>query len=109
MRVWVYPEKQYEDLGAERWEVEWHEVPGNWALMTDDQREECNPEGMVCRHQYFRGPKAEQQALKVAAKQCKHRASAFGCATVTRQVVDWYVEEDRVAEWTDVGETVYLP
>jgi len=34
--------------------------------------------------------------------------SAYGSATVTEQVVDWYVEEDRIAEWTNVGEPEYL-
>lgn len=109
MRVWVYPEKTHEELGAERWEVEWYEVPSNWALLTDEQREEYDYDRMPCMYKTFRGPGAEKKAQKFAKKMASHRANAYGCATVTRQVVDWYVEEDRVAEWANVGNPESYP
>lgn len=109
MRVWVFPEKVYEELGAERWEVEWWEVPANWALMSDDDRENYDPDRFPCCYETFRGAGAQKKAQRFAKRQASHRANAFGSATVTRQVVDWYVEEDRVAEWSNAGEPEYFP
>lgn len=109
MRVWVFPEKTYEDFGAERWEVEWYEVPENWALLTDEQKENYFPEDFPCQCRTFTGVGAERMARQFAKRQATHRANAFGCATVVRQVVDWYVEEDRIAEWSNVGDVEYVP
>jgi hypothetical protein len=30
---------------------------------------------------------------------------AFGAAYIQKQVVGWFVQEDRVGEWQDVGES----
>lgn len=109
MRVWVFPEKTYEDFGAERWEVEWQEVPSNWALLSDEQKEEYDYDRFQFYYQTFSGPGAERKARQFAKRQAKHRANAFGCATVTRQVVDWYVEEDRIAEWSNAGDSECYP
>lgn len=109
MRVWVFPEKTYEELGAERWEVEWYEVPDNWALLSEDEKDCFDHADFPCFSRSFRGLGAERKARQFAKKQSEHRANVFGAATVTRQVVDWYVEEDRVAEWSNVGETEYVP
>lgn len=107
MRVWVYPERTWEELGAERYVAEWYEVPKNWAVMSEEQRDAFDPASFPCVYEEFRGPKAKEQAVKCAKKAIRGRFNAFGDASVQKQVVDWYVEEDRVAEWVNAGEPEY--
>jgi hypothetical protein len=103
----IYPGyKTREELGAERWVAEAEMLPPTWALMSDEEKEEFDPYEFPREVYEFRGPKAQAQATKKA--KLLRRASAFGCARVQRQVVGWFVEEDRVAQWEDVGETEYV-
>lgn len=106
MRVWVWPERVWEEFGAERWVAEVEVVPERWAVMTEEEREDVDPGCFPVERFVFRGAKAQQQA-RAKAKRILYR-SAFGQARVQKQVVGWYVEEDRVAEWDDVGETEYV-
>lgn len=114
MRVWVYPEKTYEDLGAKRWQVEWYTVgaKAKARVASAEARgeiEDLDPDrDIVTNCKVF--PHAQKaKALKFAERMAVCEDSAYGCATVTEEVVDWYVEEDRVAEWTAVGEPIYVP
>lgn len=97
MQVWTYPEKRMEAFGAVRWDVEWWTAPEG----VEEPEDGWGPDnGLDCRHKAFTTePAAKRYAAKVAGE------SVFGCAAVTKQVVDWYVEEDRIAEWTNVGES----
>lgn len=105
MRVWVYPEKNYEELGAERYEVSWEEV-SKAARYKLDANEDIDPDlDIDYLYRSFRGADAKAKAMAYAYKTVGSGKTAYGCASVTRQVVDWYVEEDRVAEWADTPET----
>ena len=51
------------------------------------------------------------RSAKRAAKRAAQRRvddDFYGCPIVRKQIVDWYVEEDRIAEWADVGDPVYV-
>jgi hypothetical protein len=101
MRVFVYPEKTHEELGAERWQVEWHTAPRKWEGM--DEGEGPDPDCMISHYSAH----ATEKAAKAAAKR-RIKDDYYGCPVVTRQVVDWYVEEDRIAEWVNVGDEIYV-
>lgn len=106
MRAWLPIEKCYEELGSERYTAETEVVPDNWALMSEEEKEAVDLENFPTEVYEFRGAKALAQARR-KAKQLL-RVSAFGQARVQRQIVDWYVEEDRFAEWADVGDPEYI-
>lgn len=96
--VWVYPEKKYEQLGAVRWEVSWEEVRPSAV-----GKEDIDPDrDLVYRYAAY---KAKEAAMKKAKSLIDDFKTAFGAVTVTRQVVDWFVEEDRIAEWTDTSDS----
>lgn len=97
MRVWVYPEKTYEELGAVRWVAE-TELVKKASL----GKEECDPDVDI---EYVGASRKTYEAAKLAAeKMLRHDRIAYGAVRVQKQVVDWFVEEDRVAEWADVGD-----
>lgn len=132
--VFVYPEKTREPLGAERWECSWEQVKAsasrrNQMVKMNAKRKhereghagefgKCEVDG--CQHwrytdidpdsdidnyyQTFRGADARDKALEFAKKEVAKGKTAYGVVMVQRQVVDWYVEEDHVAEWRDAGE-----
>jgi hypothetical protein len=106
MQVWVYPEKVYQQLGDVRFEVEAYVVPQGWDTWTEDQRENFDPASHLCLHRYAA---TETEARKIARQMLKRDDLSFGSVIIQKQVVDWYVEEDRIAEWSDAGEPEYLP
>ena len=101
MMVWVYPEKTLEEFGAVRWEIEWQEVKPSAR-----GQEDIDPDLDLIWHQ--RHYKTEGAAKREARKIVNAYRTAYGTVTVMKQVVDWFVEEDRVAEWADVGEPIYI-
>lgn len=114
MRVFVYPEKTYEELGAKRWDVEWFVVTEKALRRVREAEEKGETEDIdpdrdvLCYHKPFPW-KAKGLAIAYAKKMAVCERSAYGSATVTPEVVDWYVEEDRIAEWTNAGEPIYVP
>lgn len=101
MRVWVYPEKVYEELGAERWSVQWYTAPRKWDGMEDGDGP--SPDEMVCHESHH----ATEHEARTAAR-ARVEDDYYGCPIVQREVVDWYVEEDRIAEWTSAGDPIYV-
>lgn len=97
MKVWTYPEKKYEDFGAIRWQVSWEEV----AAHAKGKDEIDYDEDIIYR---FANCNTKEVAMREARKIVDGYRTAFGSATVTRQVVDWFVEEDRIAEWVNTGD-----
>jgi hypothetical protein len=96
MQVWLYPEKRRETFGATRWVASWYVLragvdPESEWDPTFDTREIC------------RGFATKEAATQEARRAVDAGDTFFGTAEVRQQRVDWYVEEDRVAEWTDVG------
>ena len=114
MRVFVYPEKTMEEFGARRWEVEWFTVKAASLKRVQEaeakgEYDEIDPDSDIqCHVRHFK-PKGKGLALALAKRMAVCACSAYGSATVTEQAVDWYVEEDRIAEWVNVGEPEYLP
>jgi hypothetical protein len=129
--VFVYPEKTSEELGAVRWQAEWSEVSANAIRRNNMKRlnmkwkhEQAGHEGLLenCEHKgcesyhyseidpdgdidtYRRNFKGQKSALEFAQKEVNKGKTAYGSVMVYKQVVDWYVEEDRIAEWTTVGD-----
>lgn len=96
MRVFVYPEKTREELGAKRWQISWHElkdaVKDGAEINFDADLRERSPSF-----------KTETEARAAAARVLATGETFFGVVTLQEQAVDWFVEEDGVAEWTDVG------
>lgn len=96
-KVWVYPERKFEELGAERWHLSWEAVKPA-ALDKDDIDID---EDIVWLSVNY---KSKEAAIKRARKVVDSFTTAFGAVTVTRQVVDWFVEEDRIAEWANTSD-----
>ena len=105
MRVWVYPDKTYEELGASRWVCEWYTLPKGWKPEEGCEEDSPDPDVMVCNCTVHHTEKA---AIAAAKRRLKNGDDFYGNPIVRKQVVDWYVEEDRVAEWNDVGDPVYV-
>ena|SRR5690242_12173600 len=100
MRVWIYPEKTYGDLGAERWVCEWYELKPS-----AEGRDNIDPDSdLICK---ATAHKTKAAALKKARTVAKNPAYYYG-ASVVLQRVDWFVEEDRIAEWVNVGDAEYI-
>lgn len=96
MRVWTYPEKTMEELGARAWEVEWWTIRPGAKEDNDGDFDWDNDLESNCQRFKTRAA-AEKFAKSIAIK------SFFGVAQLQEQRVDWYVEEQRVAEWVNVG------
>lgn len=107
MKVLVYPRYVWEEFGAERYVAEWYELPPNWALMDESERENVDPSELPCVVKEFRGPGAKRKAEQRARRAIRSGMTAFGDASVEKQVVGWFVEEDRIARWEGVGEPEY--
>lgn len=108
MRVFVYREKTLEEFGAVRWQVEWQELTAaaRKRFAADPNYEHDHDRDEVSIYEVFQTERAAKARARKVLKECE---TVYGCATVTKQVVDWYVEEDRIAEWADVGEPIYFP
>jgi hypothetical protein len=96
-KVWVYPERTWEALGAVRYQVSWEEVKKS-AQGKDDIDPDLDIAYLVANF------KTKAAAMKYARKLVDGYRTAFGAATVTKQVVDWYVQEDGIAEWINNSE-----
>lgn len=101
MRVWVYPERAFEELGAERYQVSWEELKPS-ARKRIDAGEDCDLDSDL--NYRVASYREKSDALKFAESLVKEGRPWFGEATVTRQVVGWFVEDDNVAEWQDTSE-----
>ncbi len=100
MKVWVYPEKRFEEFGAERWTCEWQELKESAkGKAQDDIDFDSDLITRITAH------KTKDAALKKARSVAGN--SFFG-ASVMLQRVDWFVEKDRIAEWVNVGEAEYV-
>jgi len=103
MKVLVldYPTRRYEDLGAERFEVEWIETKDG---RRDKPEEDFDPDVDTVTHcLYF---KTRTAALKHAKEIFDDRGEflTWGVVTVTRQAVEFFDEDHGYAEWRNVGD-----
>lgn len=103
MKVFVWPEKTREELGSERWDVEWYELrPEKRNADTTQENDDFDYDrDLIIRHLAVQ---TKGDAIAAANRILESGASFFGAIAVQKQVVDWYVEEDRIAEWAYVGD-----
>lgn len=103
-RVLVYSESRkgapvFATLGARRWECEWFELtPGAKRRYAEPDYEHDHDRDEVCRVSVHATKDAAVDAARRVVKD-----SVYGCAIVQEHVLDWFVEEDRVADWEPVG------
>ena len=98
MRVFVYPEKDYVEFGTTRWTVSWEQLKSS----ADKKQGDDIDFDMDIEHM-FSVYATEEKARAGAKKILAEGKPFFGAVTLTKQVVDWFVEEDKVAEWRDCG------
>lgn len=98
VRVLLYPEKIYAQLGDVR-----------YLLSTEVVRPECIGKDeididsdLITKSWAFT---SEEKARERAATILERDDLAFGAVTLQKQIVDWFVQEDNVAEWSDAGES----
>lgn len=100
MKVRIYPGATIAEFGAIRFECSW-EVVRVGADLND-----CDPDAdilhLALAFETIEAARDHARILLITD------VTAFGQVTIQKQVVDWFVEEDRVAEWADVGEPEYL-
>lgn len=99
LKVFVYPEKTRETLGARRWQISWEEL--REGVIVKEGEDIDFDRDLVSLYLSF--PKKEDGEKK-AREILDAGRPFFGAISLTEQVVDWFVEEDRVAEWRDCGE-----
>jgi hypothetical protein len=97
MRAWLFPEKQYAEIGQERWEVSADIVKPS--AVGDEIDIDTDIQHLAWA--FATASKARAYAQEVVLTR---NDLAFGCTRIQKQVVDWFVEEDRICKWTDVGE-----
>lgn len=98
MKVWLYPERQRAELGETRWEVSTDIVKPE-AMGKDEIDIDSD---LQCKRWGFSD---EAKARKFAIEVLKRDDLAFGAVTLQKQIVEWFVREDGIAEWQDVGES----
>lgn len=98
MRVFLYPEKIYAELGSKRWQISWEQLKTSGAGKVGD---EIDIDSDI---DYFvAGYPTQEEAREAAKKLLEHDKPYFGAVSLSEQVIDWFVQEDRVAEWVDCG------
>lgn len=112
MRVWVWPERTYEEAGAERYEIAWEEtkasatarIAANEARGVED---EYDPDVDVSfRYDYH--PSLLFARKRARAVLRSKRPLAYGCVRITLQRVGLDGDESPYHEWLDVGEPEYV-
>ena len=97
-RVFVYPEKEWRNLGEKRWQISWEELRKSVELAPGKDIDFDADVFTVYR--VFDAKSAAEAAAKKIILTGK---PFFGAVSLQEQIVDWFVEEDKVAEWADVG------
>ena len=107
MRVWDYENRRYDELGRVRFEVEWITVKPS-----AKHKEEIDPDlDTVANVEFFDD---EQTAVKRAHQVYAQvtgpdgEGLCWGIVTVQKQVLDMYVEEDKVGAWENVGDFIEI-
>lgn len=106
MRALVYGESRrgrlvYGTLGSRRWECEHYELTAKAKARRDadpDNYEHDRDVDEVASSKVFPIKEAALAYAKTVAP-----GSVYGCAIVQQQMLEWFVEEDGVAEWEPTG------
>lgn len=111
MRVWLWQEKEYGDVGARRWLVEWYTVRPKAKARVEaaearGELDEYDPDRDIeCNERSF-GPKAKGAAVAFAKRVAVGELSAYGCARVIPQIVSTEEAPDGFGEWAEAGEVL---
>lgn len=97
MKVWLYSEHKQANLGHVRFLVAAELVRPESIGKDDIDRDE----DIVTKRWAF---PTKDKADSFAREILKRTDLAYGCVTVQEQVVAWFVKQDKVAEWQDVGD-----
>src|SRR5712691_1452002 len=112
MRVWDYVHKRYDELGRETWEIEWITVRPEVLATKDFENGFIDPDSDTITNVEFH--ETEEQALKRAQEIYdtvngpNGEGLCWGVVMVQKQVLEMYVEENRVATWENVGESIEI-
>ena len=105
MRALIYSDSRkgapvFGNIGQKRWECEWHELTTSARKRydADPNYEHDHDRDEVCRVSVHGTKNA---AIAVAKKVAPE--SVYGCAIVQEHALDWFVEEDNVADWEPIG------
>lgn len=98
MKAWLYPDRKQEEIGATRFLLSAYMVRPE-ALGKDD----IDMDNDIIEKNW--GFKTKPEAEKFAIKILSRDDLAFGAVTTQEQIVDWFVKEDLIAEWKNVGES----
>lgn len=103
MRLLIYPGfTASPQLGAERYEVEWFTLRPDLAATWKHGDEVDFDSDLVVHREHF---KVQALALAFAEKyRADHDDLFFGVLTVQKQRIDWFVQEDGITEWADIGD-----
>lgn len=114
MRVWLWQDKEYGDVGARRWLVEWWDVTPKArrrieaAEARGDYDEYDFDRDLVCSKRAF-PPRAKGLAIAYAKRVAGGELNAFGCAKVMQQIVSNDESPAGYGEWVEVGEAIDVP
>lgn len=100
MKVYVHGDSERRELGSVRWVTEVARPPADWS---PDDPEGPDPDRMRYRRSYH-----ATKETAIAQAERDGTEDFYGCPTVHQEVVQWYVEEDGVAEWAIVGDVIYV-
>ena len=110
-RVWIHGANKWGDLGARRWVVEWWTMRPEAssrivAAAPNSADADADPDtDFVCHYKAF---KTKDAAANYAQMLVDADKTAHGESSVYQQEVVWFVKEDQVAKWEQIGETEYF-
>lgn len=105
MNVWCHDERKWREFGSERWQCSWESLtPSGEVLVaiSQDIDPDVDVQNMTLAFLNY------EDAKKYAKELIASMKTAFGQVTLTLQAVRWFVEEDRIAEWQDIGDAQYF-
>lgn len=106
----IYPEGGYANIGDKRWELEYYTMRPGAALEIEQGRDFDPDADTICHAIHFKY--SDHEAARSKAQEILNAYEkyllAFGQVTVIEQRVDWFVEENNLAEWQSVGEPEYF-
>ena len=112
MKVRIYPGSALEEFGAVRWDCEWQELKPSAkarieSAVPDTYDRDIDPDtDLIWCHQYYRSLATAKRAAK---KIWEARSNVIAYSVcIQKQAVDWFIEEDQLAEWVNVGEPTYI-
>jgi hypothetical protein len=96
-KAWICSERKWGIIGAVRYAIDWEEVKES-----SKGKQDIEPD--LDLNHMLRASADHTKAKAYAQKILSSGVTAYGAVSVQKQELDWFVREDNVAEWIDVGE-----